>query len=309
VRGRTRILVGVMLAGALSAGLSPMGADAAYKGENGRVFFYRYVEDSGYELFSMKADGSDRTRLTEDFITDADPIVSPDGRRIAWERTVAGADDVFTMKVDGSGTKNLTAESEGIRDEDPAWSPNGNKIVFASDREAQQQLWVMKSDGSEPVQLTTDEATEETNPAWSPNGRWIAFTREAEEGPPLICRIRPDGSDESCLTGQGFAAVDDPDWSPDSKKLVFEGRQPDDETPRENIFVMKADGTGKKQLTERSDDASDPAYSPSGAWIVFETNVDTPNEMYRMKADGTDESRVTPKDYDVQDPHWAVKRS
>ena len=312
MRARTRIWMALFLGAAMVVTLAPMAGYAAFKGDNGRIFYFRETNIESFEIFSMRSNGSDRTRLTNDEIDDLDPFASPNGRWVVWERDLNdGQLDVFKMKANGSGRVNLTTDSgDDVDDQDPSWSPNGRKIVYGSERDEQDQLWIMKADGSGDRMLTDDVGSEEEDPVWSQNGKWIAFVRDYDaDQVNQICRIRPDGTDESCLTDDDFTNVDDPDWSPNSTKIAFEGRQPDDGGVNENVYVMKANGTDVVQLTDVLDDASDPAYSPSGAKIVYETSPDAPNGMFIMNADGTNEEPVTPNSYDVQDPHWAVKKT
>jgi Tol biopolymer transport system component len=76
------------------------------------VFFWTH------EIWTMRADGSHKRRLTRDSELDSGPVWSPDGRRIAWTRQQDRlAPAVYVMNADGSGRRRLrTAALRGIVD-------------------------------------------------------------------------------------------------------------------------------------------------------------------------------------------------
>jgi TolB protein len=316
MKSRTRAIVSLAVmtvASALFTG-APSPSNAAFPGQNGRIFFFRQTNNSDVatgEIYSMKPDGADKERLTNNDVLDEDPSPSANGRWVVFERAFGADADIMRMKPNGNRVKRLTHTApSGFVSSNPAFSPNGNKIVFNSDRNGDEdQLFLMNFDGSNEVPLTEPVDADDGNPRWSPNGDWIVFDREFDVGAPerKICKIRPNGNGEVCLTGGEFNQVEDPDWSPNSRKIVFEGIKSTGNFTEDNIFVMRRDGSGVKRLTARDNVASDPAYSPNGARIIFELEDQAPNSLFIMNADGSNEHRVTPASFDVQDPEWSVK--
>ena len=69
----------------------------------------------------MNADGSGQANLTKNPVGDEFAAWSPDGRRIAFQSTRDGNDEVYLMNADGSGLTNLTKNP--VVDHFPAWSP------------------------------------------------------------------------------------------------------------------------------------------------------------------------------------------
>jgi Tol biopolymer transport system component len=119
--------------------------------------------DGNYNLYVMKLDGSDLTRLTSHNASDFNPRWSPDGSRIAFVSDRGGSLDIYVADSDGSDIIRLT-DHPG-QDTAPAWSPAGDRIVFQSDRAGHLDLWIMNADGTNLAQLTNDEAVD-VQPDW-----------------------------------------------------------------------------------------------------------------------------------------------
>lgn len=128
--------------------------------------------DGNAEIYVMKANGSDQTRLTKNAAEDFHPAWSPSGRQIAFVSTRDGNEDIYVMNADGSGQTRLT--SNAAVDYEPAWSPNGRQLVFASQRDGNIEIYAMNADGTGQTRLT-DSTANDAKPMWSPDGRRIAF--------------------------------------------------------------------------------------------------------------------------------------
>src|SRR5438128_7140 len=92
-------------------------AGAAEPVHNGRIAFALLFETS--QLYSVRADGSARDRLTTDGSYSFEAVESPKGRQIAFVRAGTDAPDIYVMNRDGTDVRNLTNDPHS--DYDPMW--------------------------------------------------------------------------------------------------------------------------------------------------------------------------------------------
>jgi len=265
--------------------------------------------DGNYEIYTMNADGSVVTRLTNNPATDLEPAWSPDGKKIAFASTRDGNTEIYVMNSDGSVVTRLT--NNPAVDGSPAWSPDGKKIAFHSNRDGNYEIYVMNSDGAGVTRLTNNSADDE-EPAWSPDGKRIAF-RSDRDVSFLIYTMNSDGSGVTRLTNP--SGVDaSPAWSPDGKIIAFSGYRESPVAPGlydVDIYTMNADGSGIPTpwtLDMALDEA--PAWSPDGQKLAFDSDLDSgfvSLDICTMDADGSGRTRLTSNAADDRHPSYCPK--
>jgi len=143
-----------------------------------------------------------------------DPTWSPDGKRILFAADKNGANQLYTVKLDGSDLKVIT-NLPALRGRSD-WSPDGNYIVTYSGPAWNRELYIMNSDGSGLRQLTPSGGNSQ-GPSFSPDGMWVAFTAYFDDyGDDHGCEIyiiRIDGTDLRRLTNNDYCDYQ-PRWGP-----------------------------------------------------------------------------------------------
>jgi Tol biopolymer transport system component len=132
------------------------------------------------EIWTMRADGSGKRRLTRDRFAESDPAWSPDGTEIAFTRSKAGGyGSLYVMDASGANLRRLT---RGPYDRAPAWSPDGRVIAFERTHPGPSGLppadvWIVPATGGRASRLIGHAA----EPAWSLDGRQLAFTSRRDQ--------------------------------------------------------------------------------------------------------------------------------
>ena len=313
-RVRFRLLPALVLAVAIIAvGAAP--ASATFPGPNGRLAFNAFVEKTkSLEIFTATPKGGDVRRLTRSPNTLSElPDWSPDGQRIAFftERLKGNQPvQIQVMNADGSGVTELT-RGPGFHGF-PAWSPDAASLAIASDwgdYPTLRGIWIIPAAApggvtqQEARRLTTLPAgshVEDAEPQFSPDGSSIVFTRFKSRRKSAIHRVGIDGSGLQRLTPYSMNASD-PDWSPDGQRIAFDSGDAGLRGSKANIYVMRADGGGRKRLTDfppvpdccppsRGPGlANNPVWSPSGTRIMFTHFLTGPRgtRLVAMKPNGS----------------------
>ncbi len=203
-----------------------------------------------YEIYIMRPDGSGQTRLTNTPGNEVGPVLSPDGRTLAFTSDCHGHEDVFVASVNGQSLKRITT-AEGS-DTAPDWSADGALIAYVSEVEGEKAIYLADPDGQNPRRLTRNSFAESA-PAFSPDGKHIAF--QAKRGRYWqIHVVSVDGTDERVIS-DGTANDSRPRWSHDGSRIYFVS----DRDGHDAIYMVELEGSGPTRVVGDSHDARSPS--------------------------------------------------
>jgi TolB protein len=125
------------------------------------------------DLYSIRVDGGDFTRLTRTRAVEGEPAWSPDGRRIAFAGDRSGHGDIYVMSSNGRRVRRLTRSP--LVDQSPAWSPDGRLIAFARGPDLARNpeargtfdIWLMDARGRHQRPIVTTPR-DDLAPDWQP---------------------------------------------------------------------------------------------------------------------------------------------
>lgn len=257
--------------------------------QSGKIAFESSKETSNGNIYVMNADGTNQTNLTPGAIVARHPSFSSDGSIAVYEGRSNSLEALILMNADGSGSRVLISGYQNYRS--PAMSFDGTHVAFAVGTSGgQKDIYIINTDGTGIKQLTSTTDDDNT-PSFSPDGK-IIFSRFGSTQ--SIFTINSDGTGETSLNVVGI----NPAYSFDGTRIVFDIYQ--------NIWAMKADGTGLTQITFTGSDY-DPCFSPDGAYIAFSRYLpNNTRSVFVMKADGSEAHDVSPEIRPMYNPapHW-----
>lgn len=161
-------------------------------------------------------------------------------------------------------------------------------------------LWTVNRSGRHARPLTQTPGVGEDNAAWSPNGSSIVFLRTGPDGIGQVWLRSVSSGAERQLTFDAFNKSQVPDWSPDSRQIVYE-REVDG---KGDIWLMSADGSGQRPLIVNDLDDFGPNWSPDGRRIAFVRALPTGNQIYVANSDGKDPHVLAPSEGGQAVPGW-----
>ncbi len=148
----------------------------------------------------------------------------------------------------------------------PKWSPDGRTLVFESTLDGRYSVYTIRADGTGLTRLTVNEFNNE-QPTWSPDGTHIAFSSD-ESGHLDLFVMNADGTGRRRLTSMPGGGYYGASFSPNGRWIVFQGR-PDNALVRDRVYVVAADGTGLRMVSDSAYGAEGPRWSADGATIAF----------------------------------------
>lgn len=258
----------------------------AYFSDDGKKLIFQSTRDGREcdQIYEMNIDGSGLRMLSTGKGRTTCSYYFPNGKRILYSSThLASPDcppkpdfsrgyvwaiypsyDIFSAAPDGSGLKNIT-NVKGY-DAEATIAPNGKKVVFTSMRSGDLDIYTMDLDGRN-VKRLTNEVGYDGGPFWSYDSKWIVYRAHHP-------KTEKDVQDYQGLLKDNLI-----------RPTTLE------------IWVMKADGTGKRKITSNGKANFAPYFFPDGKRIIFSSNMNDPRgrdfDLYAVNIDGTNLEKLT----------------
>ena len=234
-------------------------------------------------------------------------VWSPDGKRIAFVRTVKAKSQLFILSLDGGEAWQLTDSNYGASN--PLWSPDGNRIVFTGNVTMAQMLtdsllnpskngpaWSLEKPGFSNNNFVKNDKTVKPNPDGSLAEIRAYLNKDVEDKKAKVIdrlNFQGESTTEPDLSfthlyitdvtekatpkplTRGFSSYLAANWLPDGQGLLAVTdrdslKHPDREQDNAIVFIP-ADGSGKQTavLGEVGKSYGSPEISPDGKQLVF----------------------------------------
>jgi TolB protein len=186
---------------------------------------------------------------------------------------------------------------------------SGDRIAFVSGLGLGRLALVDARGG--PVRFLT-RARDVSEFEWSPDGTRIVFVREITVGydrdepvrQPALFLVGSDGSGLRRLSPRGVRD-EDPEWSPDGRRIVFTRTGDLVDGLGNDIWVMNADGSGTRRLTRHPVLDREATWSPDGRSIAWVRSWPAAVHVFVMNADGTRQHRLLRAKLETTSPAWS----
>jgi len=203
----------------------------------------------GAELYSADLDGKNLKRLTNNRYYEAEVAVSPDGQWIVFGRQIDGRMDLWIMKADGTGERQLTA-TDDWQEGAPFFMPDSRQIIYRAWKRSEygrikptpMTIFTISRDGKDWRRHTFDDGMN-WHPFPAPDGRHYAFIKAVNPTDWEVFLGDLAGGEPRRLTFKGgFNGM--AHFSPDGRKLNWSRSTGGGFMSNIRVFVMDVSSLG-----------------------------------------------------------------
>jgi Tol biopolymer transport system component/DNA-binding winged helix-turn-helix (wHTH) protein len=245
-------------------------------------------------------------------IGDISPAFSPDGRQMAFVRSISGAlGDLFVAPVSGGPAARVTFDNADVLGVD--WEPDGRHLVFSSDRSGGISLWRVPVTGGEPVLLAGGGAKLKY-PTVARGSGAIAYEDwhyeinlvEADTG---AGRAGGTGGPGEAGGAGGWTPVSPtsdrwnfhPQISPDGRRLAFQSTR----SGEYEIWIADRSGRDARQVTQSGTYKSLPRWSADSHRLVFASRRAGHTELVVLDVDAGSARAIMSDTANTAAPSWS----
>jgi hypothetical protein len=232
---------------------------------------------------SIPTRGGGVTQVTSGQWSDSSPTVTTEGNLyFCSDRLREKKLDIFRVPIGKTGAITVIHQTaEGINYQ-PSVAPNGviaytYMPVYQNVSIGSNQVWTLGGENQYPTQLR-----EGSMAAVSPEGKQIAYIGSDGQ----LWKMPVNGQNPVQLTSSAVqkGGKRHPTWSPDGQYILYasdEGRDRDN-LPNYDIWMMREDGTGVRQLTTNGSIDDYPVVSPDQKYVYFVSNRGFKEGIWRI---------------------------
>jgi Tol biopolymer transport system component len=164
------------------------------------------------DIYLVRADGTQLTRITSTPAAEYDPAFSFDAKRLAYVSNETGSDQVYIRDFSDGSIRQLTNQAGGA--DQPAWSHDGKRLAFHSGI----SVYMIDADGmnQQLVSQGVNDYNPDEYPSFSADGTQLVFDRGNQ-----IEAIRIDGSNRRLIVQAAADPENSPAVSPDGYNVAF----------------------------------------------------------------------------------------
>ncbi len=219
------------------------------------------VPDDNPRTRTRAADVHDMVR-DQDMAQQVDYALAPNGKRSLF----SARGDLFSVPTEQGATRNLTA-TQGADEDHPAFSPDGRTIAYTTDSSGSQQVAVRPAEGGPERLLTHAKEGYFYGPVWSPDGKALAVSDNAHR----LWLVGLDGGAPRQVAQDRLTEIHDQAFSPDGRWLAFSMAFRDHQR-RRDLYLYEIAGGHLTRLGAGDGTDSNPAWSPDGKYLYFESS-------------------------------------
>ena len=166
--------------------------------------------------------------------------------------------------------------------ENPRFSPDGKRLAFeVATTVVRADIWA-KDLERDTLSRLTHLPGRNNSPLWTHDGKSIVFSSAFQEAPGIYW-LRADGSGEAQRLIESKTLIKASSFSPDGKWLAYVQWKPDGNAA---IWTARVEGDGDHPRLGKANafletfDGGNPAFSPDGHWLAYDSNESGTYEVY-----------------------------
>ncbi|MBZ5581159.1 MAG: hypothetical protein LAQ30_02950, partial [Acidobacteriia bacterium] len=232
------------------------------------AFHWNGAARGAYDIYTLRLGSEDLKRLTAGPADSRNPAWSPDGRDIAFLRTISDTGSALMIAPALGGAERTVAVLPKVLS--LAWSPNGRWVAYSLASSSNEQNPAAR-EGVRAISLSTGETIDVTPPgdgdsypAFSRDGRKLAFVRHADLWMvDLGDALRPV-SPPRRLTFDA-KGVSFPMWTPDGGSILFAAER----GANAHLWRLSPGRAAAGPVEVGGDDGYEPAMNAGGGRLVY----------------------------------------